>query len=342
VRRFFDRSFRDFNPYVVGLVSVGVIAVAVGLALAVGILHLFEDTYRVRAVFPDAAGTKNGDEVRVAGLAVGRITDIEPDRLNGNVIIEFVVDQGIEMPPDTRAEIALTTLLGTKFIRLTGDVPETGPFLHDLPADERVIPIERTKVPFEILDLISTASRTIQDTDNKKLNSLIGSLADVTEGNAEEIASLIGGLDEVAGALNERDNEIRSLLDRADTLTDLLAEKDETLLELVERSRGVLRLVSDRRSDIADGIGDTEVAVRELARIVGTHKSFLDALLDTLHPTLLLVEDHQTEVDATLARLGPGVMNLSRAGGRGPFTDIYIRSVGPDLPAIFGDLLDGS
>src|ERR1043165_8899346 len=47
---------------------------------------------------------------------------------------------------DTHAEVALETLLGTKFVRLTGSF--AAPYLKDEPKPRRIIPIERTKTPF--------------------------------------------------------------------------------------------------------------------------------------------------------------------------------------------------
>ena len=58
------KSFRDRNPYAVGLVSVLAIGLFTGVAFAVGLLHLLEDTYKMQAIFTDASGLKGGDEVR--------------------------------------------------------------------------------------------------------------------------------------------------------------------------------------------------------------------------------------------------------------------------------------
>src|SRR3546814_662655 len=68
------KSFRDRNPYTVGLVSVLVIGAITGMAFLVGLLHLLEDTYEIEANFTDAAGLRGGDEVKLAGVkvAIGR------------------------------------------------------------------------------------------------------------------------------------------------------------------------------------------------------------------------------------------------------------------------------
>ncbi|HEV3227674.1 MAG TPA: MlaD family protein, partial [Acidimicrobiales bacterium] len=112
------RSFRDMNPYIVGIVSVLVIGALTGVAFGIGLFHLLENTYDVQAMFKDASGLRTGDSVRVAGVKVGRVTDIKADRQNGLVIVDFVVNHGTHLGTDTQADIALETLLGAKYIRL--------------------------------------------------------------------------------------------------------------------------------------------------------------------------------------------------------------------------------
>ncbi|MBV8234632.1 MAG: MCE family protein, partial [Acidimicrobiia bacterium] len=71
------KAFRERNPYVIGITCVLVLAAFVGLAFAVGILHLLEKTYPVKGEFSDAAGITSGADVRVAGVKAGRVTGIK-------------------------------------------------------------------------------------------------------------------------------------------------------------------------------------------------------------------------------------------------------------------------
>ena len=68
------KSFRDRNPYAVGIISMLVIGAITGLAFMVGLLHLLEDTYSMEGTFTDAAGLESGDDVKVAGVKVGRVS----------------------------------------------------------------------------------------------------------------------------------------------------------------------------------------------------------------------------------------------------------------------------
>ena len=337
------RSFRDRNPILIGLASITVLGVMVAAAFAVGLLHLFEKSYTVRGVFRDAAGIRGGDDVRVAGVEAGRVVKVQPDRRNGNVIIEFKVNQGVELGPETHAEVALATLLGTKFLRLSG--PVVRPYLEDLPDEERVIPVERTKTPFDVFELTTVGTRSIQATDTEKLNQLIGQLATITEGKQETIRDLVEGIGRFSTAITDRDGQLRSLLDRANRLSALLDEKDQTITGLIDQSQAVLDLVSTRRADIARGLRATNVAVGQLSGILGAHETQIDMLLDTLHPTFDILERRQADLDRALTWFGLGALGLAEAASHGPWADVYVRDIQLQLvglvQACFDDLPNG-
>jgi phospholipid/cholesterol/gamma-HCH transport system substrate-binding protein len=334
------RSFRDMNPYMIGIGSVLFIGAFVGLAFAVGIFRLLEDTYPVSAEFRDAAGLRPGDDVRVAGIDAGRVDKIRADRQRGIVIVELEMNSGVRLARDAKAEIALGTLLGAKYVRLTTEkVPEGQQTLQDMPKEQRRIAVEKSKTPFDVFDLTTQATQRIQATHNDKLNRFITQLAEITEGNREDIRKLLDGIAKVSGTLVERDEQLRSLIDRFDTLSALLAEKDQTLVALLDQSEAVLELVKRRRTDLTEGLANTDLMATELSHLIAVHKTELNAILHTLHPTIDILARHTEDLDRALAYAGPGALGLSLAVTHGPFADIYVRAIGPDLLQVLGSLL---
>ena len=328
------RSFRDMNPYLVGIVSILLLGAITGAAFGVGLLHLLENTYDLRAEFKDAAGLREGDAVRVAGVKVGRVTGIKADHQNGLVVVDLVVNKGTHLGTDTQADIALETLLGAKYIRLRSH--PTKPFLEELPKSDarRMIPVERTTTPFDVFELTRTATNNIRALNTAELNKVITDLADVTQGRQQSVADLVQGLDKVSTAIASRDAQLAELLDRADTLSTTLAEKDQTLVALIDESKKILDLLASRRDELARALGAGSDAVTQLATIIGDHEAQLDRILSTLHPTLDVVAANQQNIDTMLAWLGPGLYNQTLAGSHGPWADVFIRSLGPDVISV--------
>src|SRR5512139_945639 len=108
--------FRERNPVVVGAVSLAVIAAMVLAAFRAEDLPLIGggDTYH--AAFSEAGGLKANDEVRIAGVRVGKVqkVDLEGD----HVRVEFQVDKGVEFGSTTSAAIKVKTLLGAMYLSL--------------------------------------------------------------------------------------------------------------------------------------------------------------------------------------------------------------------------------
>ena len=347
------KSFRDRNPYAVGLVSVLIIAGLTGLAFAVGLLRLLEDTYTVKAEFVDAAGLRTGDDVRLAGVKVGRVTGVDIDREQGRVFVTLEINSGIEVHDEATAEIALATLLGSRYVKLDNAMEGTEQLdgfcsnVDEQTARQRcldgapLIDYEHAgeRVPFDIFELTRIATEGLQELDTENVNQFIGDLADLTEGRRESFTELVTTIDDVAVAITSRDQQLGELLARAESLSLTLAEKDETIVALIDESRAILALLDQRRNELSAALGEGAVAVTGLADLIESSEAELDRLLTNLHPTLDVVADTQGDVDRALAWAGPGFLNQTKAGSHGPWLDIFVRGLGPDIGAVLCDVL---
>lgn len=332
------KSFRDRNPYAVGIISVLLLGMFTGLAFVAGYTGFLKDTYDIDAVFSDAAGLRTGNDVRLAGVKVGVVEHIEVDRAEGHVIVTLRIDQGVDIRDQATAEIALSTLLGAKIVRLD-DAAEGQQLLEDM--DDPVIPFERAgdRVPFDVFELTRIATEGVQELDTDAVNQLVNELADVTEGRRDDLTRLITSVDDVSSAITSRDAELAQLLQRADAITATLADKDDTLVALIDQSRQILQLLDDRRELLATTLGEGSEAVTALAQVIADNRATLDSLLTDLHPTIAVVGSEMDDVNRALAWAGPGFYGQALAGTHGPWLNIYVRSLGPVSGTLLCDLL---
>jgi virulence factor Mce-like protein len=256
------------------------------------------------------------------------------------VKVEWVVNTGVDIRDGAGADIALETLLGSKYIRITNaDVGDQ--LMADVPRAERVIPHQdcgadglceaRTTTPVDVFDLTRDATERIEATDNEKLNTLIHQLAAITEGKRATVTDLIQGIDQVARAINGRDNQLHSLLGQADEQAANLAAKDQTLVQLIDSSRTILDFLVQRREELGAALGAGSDAVRALSVLIDTHRAHLDAILDDLHPVLATVDSNLPDLNRALAIAGPAFLGQAKAGSHGPWLDIYVAALGPDI-----------
>lgn len=75
------------------------------------------DTYEVYAIFSDVGGLKTGSSVVIAGMEVGRVSDIMLEDYEAKVIMSLSSD--IELQDDTIAAIKTRGLIGEKYLSLS-------------------------------------------------------------------------------------------------------------------------------------------------------------------------------------------------------------------------------
>jgi phospholipid/cholesterol/gamma-HCH transport system substrate-binding protein len=336
--------FTDMNKRSLGIVALALMTAGCLAAFAVGSLDLLEDRYRMSAVLPDASGLDSGAPVRMAGVDVGEVTGLTPDRELGQVIVSFEVDSGVHLGPDTTADVALSTLLGGEYIRLGNTAG--APAMADQPVDDRRIPIERTSVPYTVNQTFNEATDVVQAIDTEAVNDMVSTFADIATDSGPRLERVLVGLQDVARAFNQREAVVGELLENSQQLTDTLAEKDATMLRLIDASEVVLDQISARRDELAVVLGDGAAVVDTMSRLLDEKRAELDQLLTNLDTVTDVVAERQGDIDTILSWAGPTFDQVSAIASHGPFIDVLPLSLGPDvigtLAALYPQLgLDG-
>ena len=96
---------------------------AIVLLTAIGFLTLGmqsisnqKDGYNISLIFGSTAGLKNGDDVKISGISVGKITKLELDLDDYNAKVNIIIDNNIKIPDDSSAKITSSSLLGGNFL----------------------------------------------------------------------------------------------------------------------------------------------------------------------------------------------------------------------------------
>lgn len=108
-----------------------VMAVAIGFLVYAGKVTGMSgagDSYDLRASFRSADGVSVGTDVRLAGVKVGRVTDLQLDPATYRAAAVFTVQQGIEVPDDSAVAISSEGLLGGNYVEI---LPGGSPFFFE-------------------------------------------------------------------------------------------------------------------------------------------------------------------------------------------------------------------
>jgi phospholipid/cholesterol/gamma-HCH transport system substrate-binding protein len=317
-------SFLERNQRLIGTIGVLVVAAGTvfGLLLQGGFLT---PTYEVTAYFSDAGGIREGDNVTVAGLPAGKVDDVRIE--GGRVAIQLAVKDDVALPADSRAEVVVETLLGRRAVALLA-----GQGQNPLQDGAR-IPVARTTTPVDITELNDISVRLLEASDADAFEQFMAQITAVTEGKEEDVRTLIDGLENVMGAIDNRRWELGRLLESLRTLSTVFGERDQTIVRLIDELNVVLGNLADRQSELERLLVSTATGSRETADLISRNRRVLDSTLAALHTDLEVLNRHQLDLAAGIGYLNQAVEGYSSVGYSqdqpNTWANIFIQQLGP-------------
>lgn len=310
------KPFRERNPVIIGFAGFIIIALLMLAAFRADRLPIIGagDTYR--ADFAEIGSLKEGNEVRVAGVPVGKVNGIE---LDGNKVkVTFKIDKGTQLGKETSASVGIRTLLGAQYLSLQ---PAGGGELDK----GATIPLSRTTPPYDVVEAFSDLSVTTQKLDKDELGKALNTLADVAAQTPAEFRGAIKGVSDLSVNLAARDSQINTLLKRLKNVTGVLNSRDDELETLFRDASTLFRAISDRRDTIHTLLVSTQRVSGELRALVKDVRSDLKPALDQLEDVTGMLRRNVNSLDEAL-RVLPGFLNVfSNALGNGPWFDTYVK-----------------
>ena len=96
-----------------------------------------KEGYQISLIFGSSAGLKNGDHVKISGINVGKILNLELNMENYNAKVIVNLNDNIKVPDDSSARITSSSLLGGNFIDIIPGSAETYLKLDDIIYDTK-------------------------------------------------------------------------------------------------------------------------------------------------------------------------------------------------------------
>jgi phospholipid/cholesterol/gamma-HCH transport system substrate-binding protein len=319
--------FRERNPVVIGAVSLVVLAALVMAAFRAEDLPLIGggDTYY--AAFSEAGGLKPNDEVRIAGVRVGKVKAVE--LAGDHVRVEFLVDRGVDFGSQTGAAIKVKTLLGAMYLALQ---PDGGGQL----AEEAEIPEQRTSSPYDVVDAFAGLAERSERIDTDQLAESLNTVAQLTENTPEEFQAALRGVSDLSANIAARDEQLNTLLGNLRKVSGVLGDRRQDLITLMEDGDRLFRALVARRQAVSDLLDSTSQLSVQLTGLVRDTRADLKPALDHLDNVVDVLNKNQENLDNSLRLMAPFYRVFASTLGNGPWFDTYIQNL-PPVP----NLLEG-
>ena len=308
---------RERNPVVVGAIGLGVIAVLLLLAFNIQSLPLLAG-HKYSAAFSEAGGLKAGDEVRVAGVKVGKVASVGLE--GDHVRVDFRVGRGTDLGRDTKASVRIKTILGQKFLALE---PAGGGHL------DKEIPLSRTTSAYDVVEAFSDLTTTEERLDTGNLATSLDTISTTFKDSPADVRAALVGLSRLSATIASRDQALRQLLGHAHAVTQVLADRNAQVAALLSDGNLLLEELSARRQAIHTLLVSTVTLSQQLTGLVRDTRADMGPALKHLKDVLALLQKHQSDLDTSIKNLAPFVRVFANTLGNGRWFDTYVQNLVP-------------
>jgi phospholipid/cholesterol/gamma-HCH transport system substrate-binding protein len=275
------------------------------------------------AIFSDVFGLREGDDVRMAGVRVGRVEKIE---LQGELAkVSFVVQSDQQLLGPTVAAVTYQNIVGQRYLGLSiGQSSEPGVL-----GPGSTIPVERTDPSFDVGALLNGYEPLFSVLNPHDADNLTKGVIASLQGDDGSIAALVDQTSRLTDSFAGKDQELGNVITNLNAVVDNLAQHNDSLDRLITATRDTVATFNARRPELVSSMGSISQVVRQLSTIA-----------DQVHPDLndLVLREpgfaqHMVGIEPQLAFTGDNLPLLLKGFARLTNEGAYASAYACDLNA---------
>jgi phospholipid/cholesterol/gamma-HCH transport system substrate-binding protein len=310
--------FRERNPVPIGAAGLTVIAVLLVLAFNIGNLPLLGGGRHYSAAFSEAGGLIKGDDVRIAGVKVGKVEKV--DLAGDHVLVDFKVTEPARFGTQTGASVRMKTLLGQKYLAL--EPGGTG----QLRADSQ-IPLDRTVSSYDIVNAFTDLATTSERIDTDELAKSLTTLATEFKDSPADVRAALDGLGRLSRTIASRDAQLKQLLASANSVSGTVAQRNKAVESIIKNADLLMVELNARKDAIHTLFTNTSAMAQQITGLVRDNRAELKPALDQLTKVLATLQKHEQDLSDTIAAMAPFTRLFANVLGNGRWFDTYIANL---------------
>ncbi len=300
------------SPLVAGLVL---------LALVLALLVVFwpgSDKKYVTADFPRTVSLYEGSEVKILGVAVGKVEQVTP--AGTKVRVKLYYDGKYKIPADAKAAVISPSIVGDRFVQLTPAYTKGATL-----ADNAHLGVDRTATPLELDEIFGSLNDLNialgPDGANKAapggvgpLTRLLDSTARNFGGQGVQFNKTLKNLGAFTKTLADNKDELFGSLTEVEKFTSTLAKNDGTVRRFNDSLAGGADLLAGERQELAAVLRNLSVAMQEVRGFVAENRKSLTSNISGLNRISKTLVKRRDALDEILQYAPSALNNLYLAG----------------------------
>jgi phospholipid/cholesterol/gamma-HCH transport system substrate-binding protein len=300
-------------------VPVAAVLIVAALAALFIVTREEDDAYRVRAIFDNAGFIIPGEDVKVAGVKVGSIDDVEVTPDFKAAVVLKIDDPGYrDFRADAQCIVRPQSLIGERFVEceptqehaVGAEPPGKLRRIEEGPGEgQYLLPVQNTSKSVD-LDLVNDIMR---EPERERLSIILNELGVGLAGRGADLNEVIRRanpalkeVDKVLRLLARQNDQLEQLAVDSDTIMAPLARERAHVSSSIANMSAVAAATAAERDDLEASIERLPEFLRELRPTMVR----LGALADEMTPVMSDLGDVAPDINRFLLELGP----FSQAG----------------------------
>ena len=250
--------------------AVGVVAFAAGALLltmlvAGTLVGSSGPTQSYHAIFRDASGLIPGDDVRIAGVRVGKVQAVDLVGLNARVTFSVARDQRVYA--DTVATIEFLNLLGTRYVDLQSRSRDQA-----LPPGS-TLDLSRTREGLDLTAIFNAFRPLFNAIRPADVNELAANIVQVLQGQGPSLQHLSEQTALLTKNLVDRDQIIGAVMTNLSQVLETLDAHRKEFRSTVHELNDLTGVIADNRKQIGNTIDGLQNVVTSFSSLLddGSH-----------------------------------------------------------------------
>jgi phospholipid/cholesterol/gamma-HCH transport system substrate-binding protein len=279
------------------------------------------DTTTLSATFDDVTGLLINDNVKVAGVVVGKVTSIKV--VDGRANVKFTVDGAYDLPSDSEAAIRWRNLIGQRYVYLYPGSAST--MLEDGDA------ITDTRSVVDLGELFNRLGPIIAAIDPAEVNTFLDTITQALDGNQDKVGQAIDDLSVLAKGLGDRDATIGHLVENLNTVAGTLANRDAQIRTMLDNLVLISQTFSDNTAVVDDALTELSSFSGSLSSLLNDNAGQLDRMIANLDLIVQTVGSKLEPLDHALAGMQTTADRIFRSSSLGEWLNetILCDGLGP-------------
>ncbi|HEX4356116.1 MAG TPA: MCE family protein [Pseudonocardia sp.] len=274
------------------------------------------------AIFTDASGLQDGDDVRMRGVKIGQVTGLHVQ--DGQyAAVDFQVDSSRTLPASVTAVIKYRNLIGQRYVSLDTGAPGPAEPTGALPVGG-TIPLGRTHPALNLTELFNGFQPLFQALSPDDVNKLSFEIIQVFQGEGPTVESLLTSTASLTSTLADRDEVIGRVIDNLNTVIGTVSDRAPQLSELIETLQQLVSGLNEQRQPIGSAIDALGDLTDTTAGLFSDARSPLKDDIGHLRDLAGTLNDNSDTIDHAITTWGPKLDRLARTVGYGSWFNFYM------------------